>query len=408
MLPDATAARGKPAAPRGSAPAKRLPRLGFLKGAALGVVVVLPSVAAAVWILARAGIGNPRVTMVEALRMATIFAGAAAVLTAGGIGRLAAHTSITPGGLRASIMRSVQAQAVAGAGLVIIAAIPHGELPVEPWVWAWFAVAGAIGGALSGLIIGLVCGAPVSERLPTVQEMARLIPRLIPVMGEIERVETEKAAEPKPEPAPEPPPEPAKPPERSEPVALPLEAAPEAEPEPEPELTPAPTAVDPEAPPADKDQARRQRRAGRKALMLETARQEQSTPRPKLVKPERLSIERSAATGAPTTPVSTATPSVTTTGGGATPLPIPIPLGESMPVQMSAVDPDAIEETNIEGAIGETVDVNRASVTDIRTDVRTDVAAEPTAESTATGATEPERTGQHDEDAETAVKDPHP
>jgi hypothetical protein len=186
--PAAGAQRGRPAA-------KRLPRLGFLKGAALGVVVVLPTVAAGVWVLARAGIGNPAVTMVEALRMATVFAGIAAVLTAGGIGRLAAHASVTPGGVRTAVIRAARAQAIASAGLVIIAAIPHGELPADPWTWSWFAAAGLIGGALSGVIIGLVCGAPVDERLPTVAELARMIPSLLPVAGEVGRARPARPGE---------------------------------------------------------------------------------------------------------------------------------------------------------------------------------------------------------------------
>ncbi len=475
-----TAARGAPVAARRSVPAKRLPRLGFLKGAALGVVVVLPTVAAGVWVLSRAGIGHPGITMVEALRMATLFAGVAAVLTAGGIGRLAAHASTTAGGLRTAIVRSMRAQAVAGAGLVFIAAIPHGDLPAEPWVWMWFGIAGLIGGALCGLIIGLVCGAPVVDRLPTVPELARLIPRLLPVSGSVEArpaattttttststttttattattatvaataaaptVAAAPTANPAAAPAvtaaPAAPVAPAAPelpasdelaphdtpaprtpeagsptrggePARGEPFALPLSGH-EAEPEREPEreLTPPPEPAS--AAPTDKDHARRQRKAGRKALMVESARQEHSTPRPKLVKPARHSAERSgersaergAVTSSPTTPIATPTPSLTT-GAGGTPLPMPVPLGESVPVRLDILDPDAIEETSIEGRIGDTVDVGRT---------------DPGVERTATGVTDPEVTrprgeragagaaaqdSQPDGVAETAVKDP--
>lgn len=400
--PAAGAQRGRPAA-------KRLPRLGFLKGAALGVVVVLPTVAAGVWVLARAGIGNPAVTMVEALRMATVFAGIAAVLTAGGIGRLAAHASVTPGGVRTAVIRAARAQAIASAGLVIIAAIPHGELPADPWTWSWFAAAGLIGGALSGVIIGLVCGAPVDERLPTVAELARMIPSLLPVAGEVGRARPARPGEvtatvtatvkapPAPavdEPAAAATAAPIAPVAPEPTTALPLPAdvptaAGATAPAPD-DVAPAiaePAAVDdaPASPP-DRDHARRQRRAGRKALVVETARQD--TPGPKLVRPERMTVERSGergATGAPTTPV--ATPSLTSTTGGGTPLPEPVPLGESMPVRAGSIDPDAIEETNIEGRIGDTVDVARLARA--ASTPRPDAAPEDTV----TGVTSPEITG---------------
>src|SRR5687767_15090846 len=103
MLPDRRAAR-----------AKRPPPFGFLKGAVLGFVVVIPAVAATVWGLARAGIGNPGITMVVSIRMTTLFAGTAAVLTAGGVGRLAAHASLLEHGRRVAVVRASRAQAVAG------------------------------------------------------------------------------------------------------------------------------------------------------------------------------------------------------------------------------------------------------------------------------------------------------
>src|SRR5690242_8197473 len=109
MLPDRRASR-----------AKRPPPFGFLKGAALGFVIVLPSVAATVWALAQAGIGDPGLTMMQSIRMTTLFAGTAGVLTAGGVGRLAAHASLLERGRRVALIRATRAQAVAGAGLTLI------------------------------------------------------------------------------------------------------------------------------------------------------------------------------------------------------------------------------------------------------------------------------------------------
>jgi hypothetical protein len=147
-----------------SIPARKRPPFGFFKGFALGVILVIPSVAFTVWALSRLGMGNPTITMVEAIRMTTAFAGLAAALTAAGIGRLAADASLV--GRRTAVWRAARAQAVAGAGLTLIAAIPHGHLPESPVRWIWIGVAGLVSGAFDGVIIGALCGAPATERLP--------------------------------------------------------------------------------------------------------------------------------------------------------------------------------------------------------------------------------------------------
>jgi hypothetical protein len=142
---------------------------------AMGFLVVIPAVSLTVWALARLGIGNPGVRMVQAIRMTTLFAGVAAVLTAGGVGRLAAHASLLPGGRRTAVWRAARAQAVAGAGLAVIASIPHGYLPSAKLAWASIAAAGFTTGALAGALIGLVCGAPAAERIP---DLLRRMPML--------------------------------------------------------------------------------------------------------------------------------------------------------------------------------------------------------------------------------------
>ena len=53
-----------------------------------GAAIEIPAIAATVWGLSWVGIGDPDVTFMHVLRLTTVFAGIAAVLTAGGIGRL--------------------------------------------------------------------------------------------------------------------------------------------------------------------------------------------------------------------------------------------------------------------------------------------------------------------------------
>jgi hypothetical protein len=182
MLPDRREAAGS----SGTQPARRRPPYGFFKGFALGVVVVIPTVAATVWFLARLGIGDSTVSMVSAIRMTALFAGLAGCLTAGGIGRLAAFASMSPGGRRTAVIRAARAQAVSGAGLTLIAAIPLGQLPEEPVRWIWIGVTGLIGGAIDGVLIGAICGAPATERLPDFL-------RRVPVLAELARAAREDA-----------------------------------------------------------------------------------------------------------------------------------------------------------------------------------------------------------------------
>lgn len=187
MLPDRREGTPLSGVKKLGVPAKRRPPFGFFKGFALGVIVVIPSVAATVWLLSRLGLGKPGVTMVQAIRMTTLFAGVAASLTAGGIGRLAADSSLLPGGYRGAVWRATRVQAVAGAGLTLIASIPHGHLPESPVRWIWIGVAGLATGAIDGALIGLICGAPATERLPDFL-------RRVPVLAEWARAAAREAA----------------------------------------------------------------------------------------------------------------------------------------------------------------------------------------------------------------------
>lgn len=121
-----------------------------------GAAIEIPLIAATVWLLARFGIGNSDVGFMSIVRFATVFAGVAALFTAGGIGRLAAYTYVEHGRRRAIIV-AARAHAAASAGLVLIAAIPHGHIDFRHLTWIALPIAGMVAGALCGALIGTVC-----------------------------------------------------------------------------------------------------------------------------------------------------------------------------------------------------------------------------------------------------------
>ena len=179
-------------------------------------MIEVPALTVAVWGLAQLGIGNPDVPVMRVLRLTTVFAGVAAVFTAGGIGRLAAYASIDGGRRRATLV-AARAHAAASAGLVLIAAIPHGQLPGRSLAWLAFPVAGAVVGAACGAVIGLVCGGTAPVELGDVWSLARrpsealrswLDPRELVRLGAAVRHRTSHLFEGLFEPAPPPPPAP--------------------------------------------------------------------------------------------------------------------------------------------------------------------------------------------------------
>jgi hypothetical protein len=146
-------------------------RWGFAKGVFTGAAIEIPALAAAVWVLSRL-LFDGDLSFTKAIRLTAVFAGIGALLTAGGIGRLAAHAAVD--GRRRAMWVAARAHAAASAGLIIIAVIPHGMMPealfaighrpeladgiepvrhVGPSIWAWLIVPG------TGLVIGLACGA---------------------------------------------------------------------------------------------------------------------------------------------------------------------------------------------------------------------------------------------------------
>ena len=196
------------------------PRWGFRKGMLTGVVVEVPALTAAVWGLAQLGYGNADVPLMRIMRLTTVFAGVAAILTAGGIGRLAAYASID-GGRKRAVFVAARAHAVASAGLVVIAAIPHGQLPGRSLDWLAFPAAGLVVGAACGAAIGVMCGGAAPVELSEVWSLARrpsvalrswLDPRELVRLGAAVRHHTSHLFEGMFDPAPLPPTSEAKPP----------------------------------------------------------------------------------------------------------------------------------------------------------------------------------------------------
>jgi len=148
------------------------PRWGFFKGFATGAVIEVPILAATIWVLARLGIGNPDTPFMRLIRLTAVFAGIAAVFTAAGVGRLAAFASVD-GGRRRAMFVAARAHAAASIGLVIIAAVPHGQLPEHHTGWLAFVGAGLVAGALAGAMIGAVCGGAAPVTLGDVLSLAR-------------------------------------------------------------------------------------------------------------------------------------------------------------------------------------------------------------------------------------------
>jgi hypothetical protein len=151
-----------------------IPRWGFWKGLLVGMVIEVPAIAFGVWVLARLGYGNPEVGFMSIMRLTAVFAGFAAVLTAGGVGRLAAYASIEKGGRKHATFVAARAHAAAGAGLVLIAAIPHGHLPGRHAVeWLAFPGGGLVVGAVCGTVIGVVCSGVAPVGIADVMALAR-------------------------------------------------------------------------------------------------------------------------------------------------------------------------------------------------------------------------------------------
>lgn len=154
-------------------PAAFPPRWAFFKGLLTGAVIEVPALAVGVWLLARLGVGDRHAPFMHLLRLTAVFAGVAALLTAAGVGRLAAYASIDKiGGRRHAAFVAARAHAVASAGLVLIAVIPHGHLPDRGPLWLWIPAVGLAIGAVCGVTIGLVCGGAAPVKITDVMAIA--------------------------------------------------------------------------------------------------------------------------------------------------------------------------------------------------------------------------------------------
>ncbi len=220
VTPTSSAAR-----PSGRLDTPAIPaRWGFWKGLLTGAAIEIPAISATVWVMSRLGLAAPGLTLMAILRLTTVFAGAAAILTAGGIGRLAAHASAN-GGRRRAAWVAARAHATASAGLVLIATIPHGHMPAAPLHWIPIVLVGIVPGAACGVLIGLVCGGAAPLALSDVWSIAKrpsealgqlLSPKDLAKLGATLRTRTSTLFEGMFEPAPPPPdsqpPPPAPPP----------------------------------------------------------------------------------------------------------------------------------------------------------------------------------------------------
>ena len=143
------------------------PRWAFWKGLLTGAALEIPLIAATVWIVARFGIGDPDAGFMHVMRLTAVFAGLAALLTAGGIGRLAAYTTVEKG-RRHAVIVAARTHAIASAGLVLIAAIPHGHIDFKDFTWLALPLGGMVAGAICGAVIGSVCTGATSVGLADV------------------------------------------------------------------------------------------------------------------------------------------------------------------------------------------------------------------------------------------------
>jgi hypothetical protein len=118
------------------------------------MVLEIPSISAAVLGLAWFS-GDPLPPMVV-VRLTTVFAGVPALITAIGIGRLAARETLRRG-RNGAIAWAALVHSLAGMLLTLIAALPHTAMPTTAMSWAALVVLGAAAGAICGVGIGVVC-----------------------------------------------------------------------------------------------------------------------------------------------------------------------------------------------------------------------------------------------------------
>ncbi len=149
------------------------PRWSFFKGLVVGAIVEVPAFTGALWWLGRQKLLAPSEFM-HLLRLTATFAGVAAVLTAGGVGRVAANASIRGGGGRwRSTYVAAATHGVAGIGLAIIAAVAAELFTPVHASWIWTGIAGVVAGTACGALVGVMCGGPSPIRATDLYALAK-------------------------------------------------------------------------------------------------------------------------------------------------------------------------------------------------------------------------------------------
>ncbi|ACY16152.1 hypothetical protein [Haliangium ochraceum] len=131
------------------------PRWSALKGFGTGLLAAPVALTLAILGLAHLGVGTPRGSLLYVLAVTAAFTALPAALTWSGIGRVAARRVVAPrGSLEKAIRMAQLSGAVAGAGLIFLAAIPLQALTTQRADYGWFALAGAVAGAIVGALAG--------------------------------------------------------------------------------------------------------------------------------------------------------------------------------------------------------------------------------------------------------------
>lgn len=149
------------------------PRWAFFKGLIVGAIVEVPAFTGALWWLGQQKL-LPASEFMHLLRLTATFAGVAAILTAGGVGRVAANASIRGrGGRLRSTYVAAATHAVAGIGLAVIAAVAGELFTPAQTSWIWTSVAGVFAGAVCGALVGVTCGGPSPIRATDLYALAK-------------------------------------------------------------------------------------------------------------------------------------------------------------------------------------------------------------------------------------------
>jgi hypothetical protein len=151
-----TPAKARPKRARSRYEERMPPRGAFLKGALLGCVIGIPLFAALTYGLTLLGMRAVPYSFEHVFFIVAALGGLPLILSAGGVGRLAARASIAPRRrpMLGGVVAAARALAVAGLGVVLIALTAVGGFPLSEREWALAAGAGVLGGLALGSLVG--------------------------------------------------------------------------------------------------------------------------------------------------------------------------------------------------------------------------------------------------------------